>query len=329
MPVAVITGVTGQDGSYLAELLLGQGYRVIGLTRSIDQARSSLSACVADSITLAEWDPTDQNAIKSLVEHFSPKEIYNLAGYTSGAGMFDDPAAIGDINGLTVIRILEAIRAVDSSIRFCQASSREVFGAAQHSPQNEKTPMFPRSPYGAAKMYADSMVRIYREHYSLYAASAILFNHESPRRGHSFITRKITHAAARIKLGLDSQLKLGNLNAVRDWGCATDYVRAIWLMLQQSQPDDFVIATGIPHSVRDVCTVAFGFLDLDYRDYVVEAADYFRPIEEIPLIGDSSKASSVLGWRPTVTFNDVIVEMVRSDLEALTDVVRQVNSERP
>lgn len=325
MPVAVITGVTGQDGSYLAELLLGKGYRVIGLTRSIHRARSSLPAGIAESIALVDWDPNDQGAFKSLLEHFKPKEIYNLAGFTSGSGMFDDPVGIGNVNGLAVIRLLESIRVVDSSIRFCQASSREVFGCAQQCPQNEDTPMFPRSPYGAAKMYADSMVRIYREHYSLYAACAILFNHESPRRDPSFITRKITRAAARIKMGLDSQLELGNLNAVRDWGSAPDYVRAMWLMLQQNSPDDFVIATGVPHSVRDVCETAFGYLGLDYRDYVVEAADYFRPAEIIPLIGDSSKASAKLGWQPTMTFNDVIVEMVRSDLEALKPAARQAD----
>lgn len=317
MQVAVITGITGQDGSYLAEHLLGLGYRVIGFTRAIERAKFDLPAHLVDSVTLAQWSPADQGAIKSLIEHFNPSEIYNLAGYTTGSGMFDDPVAMGDINGQTVVRILEAIRAVNPSIRFCQASSREIFGAAQQSPQNENTPMLPRSPYGAAKLYADSMVRIYREHYSLYTVSAILFNHESPRRGLSFITRKITHAAARIKLGLDNHIKLGNLNAVRDWGSASDYVRAMWLMLQQDKPEDFVISTGISHSVRDVCEVAFGYLGLDYRDYVVEASDYFRPMEANPLIGDSLKASSRLGWFPAMSFEDVIVQMVRSDVESL------------
>jgi GDPmannose 4,6-dehydratase len=247
-----------------------------------------------------------------------PTEIYNFAAYSSGAGMFDDPVGIGEVNGLAVARILEAIRAVDTNIRFCQASSREIFGEAIESPQTEATPTNPRSPYGAAKLYADAMIKIYRQRYGLFACSAILFNHESPRRGLEFVTRKITHEAAKIKLGLTKELHLGNLDAQRDWGFAGDYVRAMWLMLQQERAEDYVVATGKAHSVRELCEFAFSRLGLDYRDYVREDVLAFRPAETALLVGSAAKAKQNLGWEPEVEFRELVHMMVDADLQTLT-----------
>jgi GDPmannose 4,6-dehydratase len=315
--VALITGIAGQDGAYLAEHLLALDYRVIGLTRAMGHARSTLPSHLSSHVTLAEWDPSDQAGIAAMLASYRPQEIYNFAAYSTGAGMFDDPVSIGDVNGLAVVRILETIRTVDPVIRFCQASSREIFGEAQQCPQSELTPPNPRSPYGAAKFYADMMVRIYRERYALFAASAILFNHESPRRGLSFITRKITHAAARIKLGLDVELRLGNLDTIRDWGFAGDYVKAMWLMLQQAKPDDYVIATGVSHTVREACQMAFEHVGLDYQEYVRTDPTMYRPSEPFPLVGDSTKASVDLGWAPQFKFKELICQMVESDLSSL------------
>ena len=241
--------------------------------------------------------------------------------------MYDDPVGIGEVNGLAVARILEAIRETGVSMRFCQASSREIFGAASESPQSEDTPANPRSPYGAAKVYSDSMVRIYRRHYGLFACSAILFNHESPRRGMDFVTRKIAHVATRIKLGLARELRLGNLDARRDWGFAGDYVRGMWLMLQQSQADDYVLASGEAKSVREFCECAFRYVGLDYRDYVREDADAYRPSEPTVLVGNFSKAKKVLGWEPDVSFRELVHKMVESDLQMLSEKPHVIEGE--
>jgi len=250
---------------------------------------------------------------------YHPAEIYNFAAYSSGAGMYEDPVAVGEVNGLAVTRILEAIREVDTNIRFCQASSREIFGEAVESPQTESTPTNPRSPYGAAKLYADYMIRIYRQRYNLFACSAILFNHESPRRGLEFVTRKITYEAAKIKLGLVNELHLGNLDAKRDWGYAGDYVRAMWLMIQQESADDYIVATGEVHSVREFCELAFSHLGMNYRDYVREDVSAYRPVEPALLVGCAAKANSKLGWRPEIGFKELVYMMVDADLRNLSE----------
>jgi len=311
---ALITGITGQDGLYLAELLLEKNYRIIGAVRDVHKAAAKLPERLPEAVELVEWDMLDQRKMLDALSHYRPTELYNFAAYSSGAGMYDDPVGIGEVNGLAVTRILEAIRAVDVNIRFCQASSREIFGEAVESPQNELTPTNPRSPYGAAKLYADTMIRIYRQHYGLFACSAILYNHESPRRGLAFVTRKITHEAARIKLGLTKELHLGNLDARRDWGFAGDTVRAMWLMLQHDHADDYVVATGETHSVREFCESAFGYLGLDYRAYVREDASSYRPIEPTILVGNADKAKTVLGWVPKVGFNELVHMMVDADM---------------
>lgn len=317
MRSAFITGITGQDGSYLAEHLLGMNYRVVGGTRKLGATGNSVPLGLLNHVELVEWDPLEQSSVTNLLLAHQPDEIYNFAGYSTGSGMYDDPVGIGEVNGLAVVRILEAMRTVAPSARFCQASSREIFGEARESPQSERTAPNPRSPYGAAKLYADTMIKIYRARYDLFAASAILFNHESPRRGTSFITRKITRAAARIKLGDESELKLGNLDSLRDWGFAGDYVEAMWLMLQQGRPDDYVIASGVSHSVRDVCQVAFERVGLNYLDYVREDSTLFRPSEPLPLVGDAAKAREHLHWSPKLGFEDMICQMVDHDFALL------------
>lgn len=317
MKVALITGITGQDGSYLAELLLEKAYRVVGAVRDIGVAHAKLPVELAQRIELVKWSMSSQSEMTEVIERIKPSEIYNFASYSSGSGMYDDPVGIGDVNGLAVLRILEAIREVDTEIRLCQASSREIFGEAVESPQTECTRTNPRSPYGAAKVFADASIRIYRQRYDMFAASAILFNHESPRRGLSFVTRKITYEAARIKLGLGTQLSLGNLDARRDWGFAGDYVRAMWLMLQQSRPDDYVVCTGESHSVRELCEYAFGHLGLDYRDYVREDEDSYRPNEPALLVGSAAKAKRELGWTPEIGFRTLVSMMVDADLQLL------------
>lgn len=318
MKTALITGITGQDGSYLAELLLAKGFRVIGAFRDSQKVKKSLPAGLKNGVKLVAWDMLDQRRMTDVLTECRPAEIYNFAAFSSGVGMFEDPVGIGEVNGLAVARILEAIRTVDPSIRFCQASSREIFGEVLESPQTEATPTNPRSPYGAAKLYADSLIRIYRQRYGLFVCSAILFNHESPRRGLEFVTRKITHEAVRIKLGLAKELHLGNLDAQRDWGFAGDYVRAMWLMLQQECADDYVVATGKAHSVRELCEFAFSRLGLDYRDYVRKDTSAYRPVEPALLVGSAAKANHKLGWKPEVEFKELVHMMVDADLQTLT-----------
>lgn len=316
-PVVVITGITGQDGAYLAEFLLAEGCRVIGAVRNVEEALGRLDSELTGRVELVHWDMLNQGTMTEILASCEPTALYNLAAHSSGAGMFDDPVSIGDINGLAVTRMLEAIRKVDPKIRFCQASSREIFGRASETPQTERTIHLPRSPYGSAKAYADSMVRIYRQHYGIFACSAILFNHESPRRGPGFVTRKITSGVARIKLGYADELHLGNLDTMRDWGFAGDYVRAMWLMLQQQHPDDYVVSSGITHSVREFCEIAFGYLDLDYRDYVRSDPNSYRPSEPTLLVGDATKARQMLRWEPQVDFRELVTMMVESDLHQL------------
>ena len=311
---ALITGITGQDGTYLAKLLLSKGYQVIGTIRSARKHTEIHHLNLEGGVELVEWDMLSQERIIALLLQFRPAEIYNLAAYSSGAGMYDDPISVGDVNGLAVTRILEAIRTVDSSIRFCQASSREIFGEAVESPQTENTALNPRNPYGAAKMYADAMVRIYRQHYNIFACSAILYNHESPLRGVEFVTRKVTRTAVRIKLGLDTELHIGNLEGERDWGFAGDYVRAMWLMLQQTNADDFVIATGESHSVRQLCQIAFSHLSLDFERYIRHVDTAFRPSEVVRLVGCVEKAKEILGWIPAVNFRELVQMMVNEDM---------------
>lgn len=319
MSTALITGITGQDGSYLAELLLAKGYCIVGAVRDPQTAKAALPEGLQDAVELVGWNMLDQQAMTETLDKYRPQEIYNFAAYSSGAGMYDDPVGVGEVNGMAVTRMLEAIRAVDTGMRFCQASSREIFGEAIESPQNESTAVNPRSPYGAAKLYADSMIRIYRQRYELFACSAILFNHESPRRGLGFVTRKITHEAARIKLGLAKELHLGNLDAQRDWGFAGDFVRAMWLMLQQDRADDYVLATGQVHSVRELCELAFSHLGLDYRNHVREDEASYRPAEAALLVGNTAKARTTLKWRPEVGFKEMVQMMVDEDMRSLSN----------
>lgn len=317
MSTALITGITGQDGSYLAEFLSAKGYRVVGAVRDIERAQKTVPELQYLGIELVAWDMMDQRRMTEVLAEYRPAEIYNFAAYSSGSGMFADPVGMGEVNGLSVVRLLEAIREVDASIRLCQASSSELFGDAVESPQSEKTPFLPRSPYGVAKLYAHSMIRVYRKHFGLSACSAILFNHESPRRGLGFVTRKITHQAARIKLGSANELRLGNLDARRDWGFAGDYVRAMWLMLQQPNVDDYVVATGETHSVRDLCEMAFSHIGLDYRAFVREDPAAFRPDESVQLVGSATKAHEKLGWSPKVGLREMIGTMVDADVSQL------------
>ena len=321
MTTALITGVSGQDGSYMAELLLTRGYRVIGTTRDPERCAQSLPETLIGKIELVDWDLKDQARLGNILSTCRPAELYNFASYSTGSGMFDDPVGIGEANGLAVVRILQAIRDMDSSIRFCQASSREIFGATPASPQSEATPVDPRSPYGAAKLYADSMIRVFRRQYGLFACSAILFNHESPRRGLAFVTRKITREAARIKLGQAKELRLGNLDAMRDWGYAGDFVRAMHLMLRQPSADDYVVATGEVHSVREFCDCAFSHLGLDYRNHVREDTAAFRSSEPALLVGDTRKARDALGWEPRVGFAELVAMMVDADLRTLSSQI--------
>ena len=317
MLTVLITGITGQDGSYMAELLLAKGYRVVGTVRDIKSSIKLLIPDLTNKVELVPWDMLDQNRFIEIITKYRPTEIYNFAAYSSGSGMFDDAVGIGEVNGVTVSRILEAIRSVDISIKFCQASSSEMFGDASLSPQSEETPFRPRTPYGAAKLYAHSMVHIYRQHYGLFGCSAILFNHESPRRGLNFVTRKVTHEAAKIKLGLSNVLYLGNLDSHRDWGFAGDYVYAMWLMLQNSVADDYVVSAGKTHSVRDLCKIAFGYLGLDYMDHVKTSKSIYRPKENVQLVGDSTKIRKTLNWLPKMEFEEMVSLMVSTDLKLL------------
>jgi len=328
MPTVFITGITGQDGTLLAELLVHKGYKVVGAVTNSADAKFLLPDTLIHKIELIECGLLNQQTIVDIFSEYKPNEIFNFASNSSGVGMYDDPVKTGNVSGLGVTRILEAIRLVNREIRFCQASSREIFGEATETPQTEETPKIPRSPYGAAKLYADSMVKIYRQHFQIFACSAILFNHESPRRRLEFVTRKITHTAARIKLGLADQLCLGNLDARRDWGYAGDTVRAMWLMLQQSQADDYIVATGQTHSVREFCECAFNHLKLDYRRYVTEDKFAFRTSEPIELVGDSGKARKRLGWVPEVGFEQLVHMMVDADLRMLSGVAGSPKDKR-
>jgi len=319
MKKALITGITGQDGTYLAELLLSMDYALIGLGRHVDNSPELLAKATDEQLKLLDWNPHDQRQITQVIKEHQPDEIYNLAAYSSGEGMFEDPVELGEINALTVVRLLEAIRECAGNVRFCQASSREIFGEAIESPQHEGTERNPRSPYGAAKLYADNMIKLYRQRYDLYCCSAILYNHESPLRALNFVTRKISHAAASIKMGLAHELHLGNLDSERDWGFAGDFVRGMWLMLQQDHPDDFLFATGKSHTVRQLCDIAFSAVDLDYREYVHRDEASFRQEEPAILVGCAEKAAAELNWRPTVEFEDLVKMMVTEDLKLLSN----------
>ncbi len=314
---ALITGITGQDGSYLAELLLAKGYEVIGMVRRSSIVNYERIAHIQDSIRIVTGDLLDQVSMIEILRTFRPDEVYNLAAQSFVQTSFSQPVLTGETTALGVTRILDAIRLVDRDIRFYQASSSEMFGKVQEVPQNERTPFHPRSPYGVAKVYSHWITVNYRESYGLHATSGILFNHESPRRGMEFVTRKITHAAAQIKLGLSDELRLGNLDAERDWGYAADYVEAMWQMLQQDEPDDYVICTGKTHSVRTLCESAFAHVGLDYRDHVVTDERFMRPAEVDLLVGDSSHAEATFGWHPKTSFIELVQLMVDADLALL------------
>jgi GDPmannose 4,6-dehydratase len=317
MKTALITGIAGQDGSYLAELLLEKGYRVVGMVRRAEAGRLGNIEGVRDRVLLAEGDLTDQGSLIRVLREHRPAEVYNLAAMSHVAASWAEPVLAGEVTGLGVTRLLEAIRAVDRDIRFYQAGSSEMFGLPRTSPQNELTAFHPRSPYGAAKVYAHHITVNYRESYGLFACAGILFNHESPRRPAEFVTRKITSAAVRIKLGLDDRLVLGNTAARRDWGFAGDYVRAMWLMMQLDRPEDFVIGTGVQNSVDDFCRMAFDAVGLDHRRYVVSDPKLFRPAETDNVIADASKAKRLLGWEPAVDVRGLVEMMVRAEMARL------------
>jgi GDPmannose 4,6-dehydratase len=320
---ALITGITGQDGTYLAQLLLSKGYNVYGLVRGQNNPRLDMVGRICPGIEFIEGDLLDHSSLVAALEGCQPTEVYNLGAISFVGLSFKQALLTGEVTGLGVVRMLEAIRAVNPEIHFYQASSSEMFGKVRESPQTETTAFYPRSPYGVAKVYGHYITVNYRESYGMFACSGILFNHESPRRGLEFVTRKITNAAAKIKLGLQKQLQLGNLDAERDWGFAGDYVEAMHLMLQQERPDDFVIATGATHSVREFCEIAFSTLGLDYREHVAsDDARFLRPAEVDMLIGDASKARTVLGWEPKVSFAELVAVMVESDLAAQQRAIR-------
>jgi len=314
---ALITGVTGQDGSYLAEFLLEKGYQVIGMVRRTSTLNFQRIQHIQDRLTLAQGDLLDQSSLVDIIREHRPQEVYNLAAQSFVPISWKQPVLTGEFTALGVTRVLEAIRMVDPTIRFYQASSSEIFGKVREVPQNEKTPFHPRSPYGVAKVYGHWITVNYRESYDMFACSGILFNHESPRRGLEFVTRKVSYGAARIKLGLAKELHLGNLDSQRDWGFAGDYVKAMWRMLQQDHPDDYVVATGKTHSVRDLCEEAFSHLGLNRQDHVVVDPAFIRPAEVDQLVGDASKARQMLGWQPSVSFQELMRMMVDADFALL------------
>ena len=317
MPTALITGVTGQDGSYLAEFLLEKGYTVIGMVRRTSTINFDRIKHIQDQIEVVQGDLLDQMSLIGILQEYRPTEVYNLAAQSFVPTSFTQPVLTGEFTALGVTRVLEAIRIVDPKIRFYQASSSEMFGKVVEVPQRESTPFYPRSPYGVAKVYGHWITVNYRESYNLFGCSGILFNHESPRRGLEFVIHKITHTAARIKLGLADVLRLGNLEARRDWGYAGDYVRAMWLMLQQDSPDDYVVATGETHSVEEFVQETFSYLNLDWHQHVLQDQRYYRPAEVDLLVGDPSKAGKKLGWEPSVDFRQLVRLMVDADLETL------------
>ena len=315
MKKALITGITGQDGSYLAEFLLEKGYEVYGIVRRSSSEHFDRIAHIKDRLTLLQGDLLDQNSLIVALKEALPEEVYNLAAQSFVPTSWNQPVLTGEFTALGVTRMLEAVRTVNPKIRFYQASSSEMFGKVQESPQRETTPFYPRSPYGAAKVYGHWITVNYRESYNLFAVSGMLFNHESPRRGLEFVTRKISNGVARIKLGLDTELRLGNLDSKRDWGFAGDYVKAMWLMLQQEKPEDFVIATGVAHSVREFAEEAFKHVGLNYEDHVVMDSKFLRPAEVDHLVGDANKARRILKWEPLVSFKDLVAMMVDADID--------------
>jgi GDPmannose 4,6-dehydratase len=326
---ALITGITGQDGSYLAELLLDKGYEVVGMVRRSSTTNFERIAHLQDRLILdpytASGDLLDEASLISILRETEPDEVYNLAAQSFVQTSFKQPVLTGEITGLGVTRLLDAIRIVNPDIRFYQASSSEMFGKVVEVPQRETTPFYPRSPYGVAKLYGHWITVNYRESYDLHACSGILFNHESPRRGLEFLPRKVSHGVAQIKLGMISELPLGNLDAERDWGYAGDYVEAMWLMLQQDVADDYVIATGQTHSVRRFCEIAFGHVGLDYEQHVTINEKFMRPAEVDLLIGDATKAHQVLGWKPSTSFEDLVTMMVDADIELLSGRLRGIS----
>ena len=323
---ALITGITGQDGSYLAELLLEKDYEVFGLVRRSSTVNFERIGHLQDKIELISGDLLDQKSLVSALQTACPQEVYNLGAQSFVPVSWEQPMLTGEVTGLGVTRLLEAIRTCDETIRFYQASTSELFGKAQETPQNEQTAFYPRSPYGVSKLYAHWITINYRESYGLFACTGILFNHESPRRGREFVTRKITHGVARIKHGLDQELRLGNLDSRRDWGYAGDFVRAMWMMLQQDEPDDYVVATGTSRTIGEFCEVAFAHVGLDWRQYVVVDERFLRPAEVYTLLGDATKARKRLGWEPEVGFEEMVRQMVDWDLE---QVGHQSASVRP
>jgi len=317
MPTALITGITGQDGSYLAEMLLKKGYKVIGVVRRSSTVSNERIEHILNDITVVQGDLHDQGSLLAFLEEYKPTEVYNLAAQSFVPTSWNQPALTGDVTAIGVTRLLEAIRFVNPKIRFYQASSSEMFGKVVEVPQKESTPFYPRSPYGVAKLYGHWITVNYRESFGIFATSGILFNHESPRRGLEFVTRKITDGVARIKLGMAKDLHLGNLESQRDWGFAGDYVEAMWVMLQQDHPDNYVIGTGETHSVREFCEIAFSHVGLDYKDYFVQDERFYRPAEVDLLISDPSKARSVLKWQSSVSFKGLVTMMLDADMARL------------
>jgi GDPmannose 4,6-dehydratase len=318
MPTALITGITGQDGSYLAELLLGKGYQVVGMVRRSSTETMERLEHIQDDLLITQGDLHDQSSMVAMVEEFKPDEVYNLAAQSFVPTSWNQPLLTGEVTGLGVTRLLEAIRLVNSKIKFYQASSSEMFGKVVEVPQKESTPFYPRSPYGVAKVYGHWITVNYRESFDMFATSGILFNHESPRRGLEFVTRKISHMVAKIKLGQAKELRLGNLESQRDWGFAGDYVEAMWMMLQHTHADNFVIGTGKTHSVREFCELAFGHVGLNYQDYVVQDPRFYRPAEVDQLISDPTKARKELGWTAKTSFKGLVEMMVEADLQKLS-----------
>ena len=317
MPTAIITGITGQDGSYLAEYLLEKGYEVIGMVRRSSTVTFERIQHIQEKVKLIQGDLHDQSSLVGVIERFRPDEVYNLAAQSFVPTSWNQPVLTGEVTALGVTRLLEAIRIVNPETRFYQASSSEMFGKVKEVPQTEDTPFYPRSPYGIAKVYGHWITVNYRESYDIFAVSGILFNHESPRRGLEFVTRKVSYGVARIKLGLSKELRLGNLEARRDWGFAGDYVDAMWRMLQADTPQDFVVGTGQTHAVRKLCEIAFNYVGLDYRDFVVQDQEYYRPAEVDLLVADPVKVKRELGWQPKLNFKDLIHMMVEADLNRL------------
>lgn len=323
MPTALITGISGQDGSYLAEFLLAKGYQVVGMVRRSSTSVYERIEHIQDSVNIIQGDLHDQSSLVSILEEYRPDEVYNLAAQSFVPTSWTQAILTGEVTALGVTRMLEAIRLVNPKIKFYQASSSEMFGKVVEVPQRETTPFYPRSPYGVAKVYGHWITVNYRESYGIFAVSGILFNHESPRRGLEFVTRKIAHGVAMIKHGLSKELRLGNLEARRDWGFAGDYIQAMWLMLQQDHPDNFVVGTGETHSVREFCQIAFDHVGLDYNEYVVKDPRFYRPAEVDLLVSDPTKAHRELGWEPSINFHQLVKMMVDADMKRVEQLKKQ------